>query len=285
MTVALLALSWVRTASPRPLPYSDLSSTTKTFLAAAAPTMKSAMAGPWTPSFGTTRCQYFQPFSARATAVAEAEMLGIFASSSNGPTCLDSPEKAGPTSATTLSVLIACCARLTAVVGSALLSYLIISILTLGLVALYSSTASWAPLLGGMTIPEFSPDRSPIKPIFSVVGAAESPPSDDDPESLPQAARPTVSATPTASTPPRRAILGRKVAFLSPDPRRDRVHRTTLAVWPGLVDGITPSSSHRSVQSHITLPLRYHTGPLRRSAGKVKVTSAAPCFTRSPDLP
>src|SRR5215468_5984696 len=113
--------------------------------------MKSATPGPWTPSLATTRCQNCQPFLARSTLVADGEMLGILPSSSTGPTFLDSPENAGPISPTILSVLIAVCASGTACSGLPWLSYLTSSTLTLGLVALYCSTASVAPLYGGVT--------------------------------------------------------------------------------------------------------------------------------------
>ena len=70
--------------------------------------MKLAIPGPWTLSLGRTRCQYFQPFADSAAFVAEAEMLGIFASSITGATWADSPENAGPIRPTILSVLMAC---------------------------------------------------------------------------------------------------------------------------------------------------------------------------------
>src|SRR3981081_1015063 len=73
--------------------------------------------------------------------------------------------------------------------------------LTLGFVALYSSIASFAPLLGGITIPEFSPVRSPMNPILSVV---LHPPPD---ELVPPAQAPNTSDAAAASmrTRPNRA--------------------------------------------------------------------------------
>ena len=107
------------------------------------------MPGPWTPSFGSTRCQNFQPFVDSAAFVAEAEMLGISPPPAPGATWADSPENAGPIRPTILSVLMACWASATAFEGSPWLSYSISSIFTAGLVLLYSSMTSFAPFLGG----------------------------------------------------------------------------------------------------------------------------------------
>src|SRR6266487_1314712 len=131
---------------------------------------------PCAPSLATMRCQYFQPFWPSVTLVAEGEMLGIWPSSRIGPTCWDSPEKAGPIIPTTLSVLIACWARLAAWSGCAWLSYGTSWTLVAGFVALYSSMAIWAPFRGGITMPAFSPVRSPMKPILTVAGPPPPPP-------------------------------------------------------------------------------------------------------------
>ena len=64
-----------------------------------------AAAGPWELSLPTARCQYFQPFSASVGLVADAVMLTMPACSKMGSAALDSPEKAGPTTATVLSVM------------------------------------------------------------------------------------------------------------------------------------------------------------------------------------
>ena len=95
---------------------------TKTFLAPAARAMNSPIPVPWVLSPGRIRCQYVQPFSASVWLVADAEMLGILPSSRIGPTCCDSPENAGPTRPTILSVLIACWASAVACSGAAWLS-------------------------------------------------------------------------------------------------------------------------------------------------------------------
>src|SRR5215475_4453016 len=163
------------------------------------------MPAPWTPSFARMRCQYFQPFWPRVTLVADGDTLGILPSSRIGSTCCDSPENAGPISPTILSVLSACWARPAAWSGCAWLSYRIKSILVVGLVALYSSTAILAPLYGGITMPEFSPVRSPMKPSLTVDGCSPPPvvaPPPPPPLSLlPQAESRRVDAAAMAASP------------------------------------------------------------------------------------
>src|SRR5215475_3417161 len=163
------------------------------------------MPAPWTPSLARMRCQYFQPFWPRVMFVADGDTLGIGASSRIGSTCFDSPENAGPTSPTILSVLIACWARAVAWSGLPWLSYLINWILVVGLVALYSSTAIVAPLNGGITMPAFSPPRSPMNPSLTVDGCSPPPvvaPPPPPPLSLPpQAESRRVDAAAMAASP------------------------------------------------------------------------------------
>src|SRR5215468_3278642 len=157
------------------------------------------MPAPWTPSLARMRCQYFQPFWPSVTLVADGDTLGILPSSRIGPTCCDSPENAGPIRPTILSVLSACWARPAAWSGLPWLSYGTSSTLVVGLVALYSSTAIVAPFFGGITMPEFSPVRSPMNPSLTVDGwlAPLVPP--PPPLLLPQAESRRVDAATTTS--------------------------------------------------------------------------------------
>ena len=89
--------------SAMPEAYSSLSSMTATVLAFSFFSMYLAAAGPWALSLPTARWKYFQPLSASVGLVADAVMLTMPACSKMGSALLDSPEKAGPTTATVLS--------------------------------------------------------------------------------------------------------------------------------------------------------------------------------------
>src|SRR3954469_14091169 len=72
-----LSLKVFSNASARPTLYSWSSEMTKAFFGDFAVMRKFAMPGPWSLSFATTRCQYFQPFPARPGLVADGDTLGI----------------------------------------------------------------------------------------------------------------------------------------------------------------------------------------------------------------
>src|SRR5487761_1080578 len=105
---------------------------------------------------------------ASLTLVAEALTLGIPAASKTGSAAADSPEKAGPMTATTLP-LISLLAPLLARAGLPWLSKGSTDTFTAGLVALYWLMASASPFL--MLIPRaaLAPVRAPKNPILSVV--------------------------------------------------------------------------------------------------------------------
>jgi glycosyltransferase involved in cell wall biosynthesis len=84
----------------------------------------------------------------------------------------------------------------------ATLSYWTSSILILGFLALYSSTAITAPFRGGITIAAFSPVRSPMNPILTEV---TSPPASPPPPPPAQAASTSDEAAASARTRPSRA--------------------------------------------------------------------------------
>src|SRR5215212_4225314 len=88
--------------SARPLPYSDASSTTTTFLAWSTDWMYLAAAGPCDASLPRTRKKVFQPFFASAGLVADGVMETSPASANLGSAALLSPENAGPTSPMTV---------------------------------------------------------------------------------------------------------------------------------------------------------------------------------------
>src|SRR5258708_21444054 len=194
---------------------------------------KSAAAGPCTSSLVTMRCQYFQPCVDRLGLVAGSETLGICACSRIGSTALDSPENAGPISATILSVLTPLVARLVACVGSPWLSYLTSVILTLGLVALYASTARFAPFHGPMTSAEAAPDRSPMKPILIAEPLLLV-------EDEPHAEADIASAMPAAAMPETLMKLRRKAVNLS------RWIRHWIAMWGVVPDVRTQILSRAS---------------------------------------
>src|SRR2546423_5359704 len=104
-----LSLKVFSNASARPTLYSWSCEMTYAFFGDFAVMRKFAMAGPWSLSFATTRCQYFQPFAARPGLVADGDTLGILPCSRTPPTAFDSPENAGPIRAVILSVPIAVC--------------------------------------------------------------------------------------------------------------------------------------------------------------------------------
>ncbi len=127
-------------------------------------------------------------------------------------------------------------ARAVACFGSPWESYSTSSIVVAGLVALYSSMASLAPLRMLMPSALFGPVRSPMKPILTDVAASPPP---LPPPLLPQAAAPSAT-TATAATVARRRVevLFTFSSFAAGVPRlfaaqRRRQVPPTMFLWRG----------------------------------------------------
>src|SRR5689334_16507914 len=97
--------------SARPLPYSDLSSTTPTVFGLIVFWIYAASPGPCDASLPSARWNVFQPFLARFGFVAEGVIVGRPASLKSGSATFDSPENAGPTMATIALSSMACLAN------------------------------------------------------------------------------------------------------------------------------------------------------------------------------
>src|SRR4051794_38085816 len=151
--------------SASPLPYSEASSTTTTFLADSTDWMYLAAAGPCEASLPSTRKKVFQPLLASAGLVADGVMATRPASLNLGSAALLSPEKAGPTSPMTVLSSTAFCASEDACAGSPWVSNSLSLTWQLAFLVLYWSIASLAPFLMFWPRLAASPVRAPKKPI------------------------------------------------------------------------------------------------------------------------
>src|SRR6476469_2231755 len=184
--------------SARPLPYSEESSTTKTFLAFTTSWMYFAAAGPWVASLPSMRKKVFQPCCESVGLVADGVMVVRPALAKIGSAALDSPENAGPTMPMTFLSLTAFCASAGACAGSPWLSKVSRVTLQLACFSLYCFTARSAPFLMLMPRLAASPVSAPKKPILR---SQALPPADLSPEDVvpPQAL--SASAAATTGTP------------------------------------------------------------------------------------
>src|ERR1700756_4346586 len=165
-TVMLSFLTAPRTTSAMPTLYCWLSSITAIVLALRCPAMYFSAAAPCAAFLPMMRWKYLKLWVDSESSVADGEMLTTCACSRMGSAVLDSPEKAGPTMATVLS-LITLLARVEAWVGSPWLSYSLSTTFGPVPLALNWSMASFTPLL--MLIPSwaFAPVRAPKKPTLT----------------------------------------------------------------------------------------------------------------------
>ena len=186
----------------------------------------------------------------RFAAVADGDTLGIFACSRIGTAARDSPENAGPIIAAPRSSWTALWTCGTAWSAVPWESYSTSSSRFGGFVALYWSIASFAPLRGGMTRPEFSPVRSPMNPILIVLA---SPPAGAPP---PHAARPIAATRPIAS-----ALSLRIRVILSPPSLPVRAAPTPPTpddlLGPCRTVGDSQVAGHRTVRTIYSTAMRH----------------------------
>src|SRR6266508_5615676 len=105
MTLTSLSIAVSRTTSASPWPYVDLSCDTNSAVGASSWTTYCAAKVPCEVSFPQPRYQNVQPFSARPGFVADCVTNGIPFSSNVSPAASDSPENAGPNTATVFGSL------------------------------------------------------------------------------------------------------------------------------------------------------------------------------------
>src|SRR4051812_734838 len=213
--------SVLRTSSARPLPYSEASSTTKTFFDASTFLMYRAAPGPCEASLPSARWKVLSPCCASFGFVADAVRMTTPALLRIGLATLDSPEKAGPT---TPRILASCTteeARPEACAGSPAESFSTRATLQSAFCLLYWSRASLAPsrmLMPSWALPPVSAPKNAI--LLSQFDAAVVPPLSFF---LAQAAEPPTRRPNTAMPPMVRARTCLKVG--TPPPYR--AHRAT----------------------------------------------------------
>ena len=181
--------------SARPLPYSDASSRTPTFIFPSA-VILDARPGPCLSSPASARWKIFQPFFERSALVADGVMIGRPASSNLPLTAFDSPENAGPTIPRTPASAIALSASAGAWSGSPCESYASMPTWQSAFASLNSATARSRPFL--MLTPRLpaSPVSAPKNAIFtpSQDAAAPSDAESSPPQATPTSDRPIMSA-------------------------------------------------------------------------------------------